>query len=102
MNPIYTFSKRGSVMKSNNNKCVVLKAIYIISNIDNATKSEFKIGKHSGSIQKLISRYAVYFVRPIIFYFAFVDNGDIIETEVLNRLDKYRLIKDHGLDRKSI
>ena len=71
-------------------------AIYVISTLDEFKKNTFKIGKHRGSQQKLLSRYKTYLVNPIIFYYHPVINYSIIENKIKKKLKNYRIKDNNG------
>ena len=71
-------------------------SIYVISTHYKANINEFKVGKFSGSMKKLISRYNTSLITPIIFYYRKVNNYTLIEKQILSDLDDFRIINTNG------
>lgn len=71
-------------------------SIYVISTHYKANINEFKVGKFSGSMKKLISRYNTTLITPIIFYYREVNNYTLIEKQILSDLDEFRIINANG------
>lgn len=80
-------SKRGSKTKI---------AFYIISTKNHSKKNTFKIGIHSGTIEKLISRYTTYFPHPIVYYFQFINDAAIIENKIKYHFYNNRITNHNG------
>lgn len=73
-----------------------MKAIYIISSKENAKKNIYKPGIHSGTENKLISRYSTYLINPKIYYFKYVKNAGHIENILKSKLKMNRLTNNKG------
>jgi hypothetical protein len=72
---------------------IKMTSIYVVSTLDRIKEHTFKVGKHSGSQQKLLSRYKTPLIEPLIIYFRPSVQSSEIEKQVLSQLDQYR-IKD--------
>ena len=81
---------------SNNYNYLQFLSIYLISTPERMDKDEYKLGKHKGSLNKLISRYVTPLVIPLVFCFARVNNYSEIETKILEELDNFRLLNVNG------
>ncbi|ANB50172.1 T5orf172 domain-containing protein [Powai lake megavirus] len=73
-----------------------MQSIYIVSTLEKAKKKEYKIGQHTGTQRKLLSRYGTPLIDPIIYFFRPVHNSKKIETLILKKLNKYRIINSSG------
>ena len=85
-----------NLLSSDLNIDLKMSSIYLISTHQKAKINEFKVGKFSGSIKKLISRYTTSLVSPIVFYYRKVNNYTLIEKQILSDLDKFRIINVNG------
>lgn len=74
------------------------KNIYVISTTKRAKKNEYKLGKHKGNSNELLSRYRTYFVNPVIYYFHPVENYEIIEKKILKKLTEHRIKNNNDND----
>lgn len=72
------------------------ESIYIISTLKRSNDHIFKIGKHTGTRTKLMSRYATYLIDPIIFYFQPVINYGLVENKIKSKLKKFRIVNNNG------
>ena len=71
-------------------------AFYIISTPDKAAHNKYKIGSHTGSINKLIKRYATYYPDVVLHYFQYLENAYKIEGLLKNKLYDYRITNVRG------
>ena len=85
-----------NLLSSDLNIDLKMSSIYLISTHQKAKINEFKLGKFSGSVKKLISRYTTSLVSPIVFYYRKVNNYTLIEKQILSDLDKFRIINANG------
>lgn len=65
--------------------------IYVITNDTLHSRSEYKVGRHTGDAKSLISRYKTYLVDPIIIALILVDNHDVVENKIKKELTPYRM-----------
>lgn len=72
------------------------KSIYVISTEADSKINKYKIGNHTGSQKKLLSRYQTYLINPIIFYYRPVHNWTIIDSEIKSKLHDYRIQTNDG------
>ena len=70
----------------NQNSMIYNTAFYIISTMSKINKNKFKIGKHTGTYDELISRYRTYFIEPIVCLFIYDPNALNIETLLKKKL----------------
>lgn len=70
--------------------------IYILSTEEKAAQNIYKIGKHLGSIDKLMGRYMTTLICPTLYLSKRVYNYDLIEKKILEELDKHRIINSQG------
>ena len=70
--------------------------VYLISNEEMTAKKRFKYGKHHGTKKQLVQRYTTELIHPIVYFFESVTNYSVIESEVLRRLDNYRMLSKTG------
>ncbi|AEQ33247.1 Bacteriophage T5 Orf172 DNA-binding domain-containing protein [Megavirus chiliensis] len=84
---------KDKLSKDNLSKDKLGCCIYVISTTKLAKKNNYKIGRHSGSISKLQTRYRTYLINPEIYYLVYVDHYELIESEIKNLVKKY-VIKD--------
>ncbi|AQN67867.1 hypothetical protein [Saudi moumouvirus] len=82
--------------KNNKSKHKLGCCIYIISTEKLAKKNNYKIGRHSGSISKLKTRYRTYLINPEIYYLKYVDDYEIIESKIKNLVKKYIINDSNG------
>jgi len=73
-----------------------MKSIYLISTKARSKRGKYKLGKHTGSENKLVSRYTTSLINPIVFFFCPVNNADKIENMLKKRLLKYRIVSNRG------
>lgn len=71
-------------------------ALYIISTIVQSEKNEYKLGKHTGSKKKLLSRYTTSLINPILYYFRYSKNSGKIELILKQHFEKERIINNNG------
>ena len=71
-------------------------AIYIISTRVHAEKNEYKLGKHTGSKKKLLSRYTTSLINPILYYFRYSKNSERIESILKQHFEKERIVNRNG------
>lgn len=71
-------------------------AIYVISTKAQASRNRYKVGKHSGTKNKLLSRYRTYLIKPVVYYFEQVKDYTTFERDLLACFDSHRLITDKG------
>lgn len=69
-----------------------ITGVYVISTQQRADNDEYKIGKFTSTKDNLLSRYATYLTKPIIYYLVEHSNNSFIEKEVLKKLSQYRLL----------
>ena len=70
-------------------------AIYILSCEVRSNNNEYKIGIHTGSLNKLKSRYNTYFINLKIYYFEYVENATLCENIMKTKLKKNRIKNDN-------
>jgi hypothetical protein len=73
-----------------------MKAVYIVSTIEQSQQNNYKFGRHTGTIKKLKSRYVTPLINPIVHYFRFIKNADQIESTIKTKFDNYRIINQDG------
>lgn len=84
------FISGGDIYKKSDNKTSRI-AFYVITGIYEISDFKFKIGYHTGSVKKLLRRYATYFSRPIILYFIYLDDYSIeLEDIIKDTYYEYR------------
>lgn len=71
--------------------------IYIVTSPDKKKLGEFKIGKHTGPVEKLLEKRNTYFIPPIIEYCIEVSNPELVLNHVLGYLDYYRIQNHLGI-----
>lgn len=72
--------------------------VYLITSKNRHSESKFKIGKHTGKLSKLKSRYESYFAGDDVIILRFIKSLVYSQDEqnLLARLDEYRIIKSNG------
>ena len=75
---------------------MTIQSIYIISTLEKSKINQFKIGRHSGSKESLLSRYRTYLIDPICFYFRSVSNSISIEDILKQFFTEYRIKNNNG------
>lgn len=73
-----------------------MNAFYIVSTKKRAQKDKYKIGIHTGSKTLLMSRYATYLIKPIVYYFIYMNDNYYVEKTLLEKFDKYRITNIFG------
>ena len=75
-----------------------MSGLYIVSTLDRIAANTFKVGKHTGTQRKLISRYRTYLVDPIILFYHpdSSDKIDLLERSVLEQLTHARISDEDG------
>ena len=73
-----------------------MESVYIVSTLKIAKDDEYKLGMHSGTQKKLLSRYGTPLIDPIIYFFRPVNDFKKIEALALKKFNKYRIINDSG------
>lgn len=73
-----------------------MQSIYILSTPSRARKNMFKPGKHLGTKSKLIARYITPLIKPVVYYFQYVNDYDAIEKKILEKLDEFRVLNING------
>jgi len=58
-----------------------MEIIYIVSTNEKSATNEFKVGRHTGDLKQLYSRYTTYLVNPIIHYTKQVNVGTSPDIE---------------------
>lgn len=77
--------------KSKRKSEINLYGLYIVSTPDQINKNTFKVGIHSGTQRKLISRYHTYFPDILILFYFPSEKADQLEKEVFNKLENNRV-----------
>jgi len=75
---------------------MIYKSIYIISTCSRSKKNMFKIGKHTGSQEQLLTRYETYLIHIKIYYFRSVSDYNKIENLIKSKLKRQRIKKANG------
>ena len=68
------------------------KAVYVVSCVDRISRSEYKIGHHTGGIKKLKCRYVTYIPDLQVDYFVERDDAVKIEGLILTENKHFSLI----------
>lgn len=68
-----------------------MEFIHIISTAEMAEENEFKLGRHKGSLEKLLSHYKGPLINPEIYFVMHVTNNVDIKSKILKSVDKYRI-----------
>ena len=74
----------------------VKHGVYIISTSEKAKNNIFKIGKHTGSQGRLLSRYKTSLIDPYICYFHESDDYSEIEKLLLGKMEDFRIKNEDG------
>lgn len=72
-----------------------MTSIYILSTREEAEKDKYKVGKHTGTQSKLLSRYGTPLINPIIYYFREVNNAKVIEDIFKKRFKEHRIVNEN-------
>src|SRR5438067_720256 len=72
-----------------------MESIYVISTKKRAKKNKYKIGRHTGTIRELESRYVTALINPIVYHFYPTKNTKQVEDQVKIILDRYRIKNKH-------
>ena len=75
-------------------KSIIMQNIYIISCPDRIKINEYKVGRHSGSIKKLIQRYRTYLANPVVLLFWYVGEAKYVEKKILKKTKNKRILND--------
>ncbi len=73
-----------------------MQSIYIMSTRGRARHNKYKFGRHTGTKNKLVSRYITYLTNPTIYYFEQVSNPKKIEAIIKRKLKSYRITNKNG------
>jgi len=68
-----------------------VSGLYVVSTVEKMEENIFKVGKHTGTQRKLISRYRTYFIDPVILFYVPSDNINELEKTVLYKLQQFRI-----------
>lgn len=71
-------------------------SIYIVSNAENHIQGRYKVGKHGGTQKQLITRYKTPLINPVIYFYYPCSDNSIMETAILEKLDRYRIRDENG------
>lgn len=72
------------------------RCVYVLSTRERAMFDIYKIGRHSGTSEKLLSRYRTTLFHPIIYHSVITGESERLERLTLKYLDNYRIINDTG------
>jgi hypothetical protein len=73
-----------------------LQVLYVVSNEKYLADNMFKIGRHTGPLQKLLTRYRTDLISPICLCFIQVNNYIDAESRLKNKLIEFRIPNDNG------
>lgn len=73
-----------------------MEAIYVVSTEEGANLNKYKIGKHTGTKEKLLSRYRTYLVTPVLYFFEHMEDSIDFEKDLKVYLDQYLMMTDKG------
>ena len=73
-----------------------MESLYVISTLEKAKINEYKLGKHTGPIHQLESRYVASLVNPIVYFFYPYDGAGNIKNLLLKKLREYRILNLGG------
>lgn len=73
-----------------------MQGIYVISNETYMQINKYKVGKHTGNLTKLISRYKTYLIDPIICFYVISENYSRLEYDILQSLKAQRIKDGNG------
>jgi hypothetical protein len=73
-----------------------MTTIYIVSTEERAKENIYKLGKHTGTIRNLESRYGTPLIDPIIYFFYPTIYASIIENEIKRHLNSKRILNKNG------
>jgi hypothetical protein len=68
-----------------------MSGIYIITNLEKMDGNIYKVGKHTGSQRKLLSRYRTYLIDPIIIFYVPSSETSELEKKLLELLKAHRI-----------
>src|SRR6266567_3538330 len=74
----------------------MMTCVYAVSTKKKANKHKFKFGSHTGTQQKLLSRYTTYLINPLIYYFYETPYAKEIENIFKKKCIDERIINDNG------
>lgn len=66
-------------------------AIYVISTKKQSMHNEYKIGRHIGTVSKLITRYSTYLIKPIVYFFRYVNDATTLEEIIKTFFYDFRI-----------
>ena len=72
-----------------------MRSVYVVSTHEKSKLNMYKIGKHTGTLRKLESRYTTSLINPIVYFFYPTTHASIIETEIKKQLDSDRIVNDN-------
>ena len=72
-----------------------MASIYIISTQSKAKRDRYKVGIHTGTIERLLSRYRTYLLNPILYHYIELDESLAVESSLKNSLLKFRLFNNN-------
>lgn len=73
-----------------------MEAIYVISTKEKSNNNEYKIGKHTGTQSKLLSRYKTPLINPVIYFYLHCENSLNVENEIKKLLKDKRIKNEDG------
>ncbi len=73
-----------------------MQYVYVISNAMQKSRNQYKIGKHTGSMTKLVQRYKTPLINPVVYACFWCNDPDTLERRVLKCLDDKRVKDDNG------
>ena len=76
--------------------------IYIVTSPDKKRNNEFKLGTHTGPIEKILERRNVELIPPMIEYCIQVNSPEYVLNHVLGYLDYYRMTDYLGIKTRFI
>jgi hypothetical protein len=75
-----------------------ISGLYVVSTMERMKENIFKVGKHTGTQRKLISRYRTYLIDPIILFYIPDKKIDEFEKNVLAEIQLFRISDLDGGD----
>lgn len=93
-NEIKTINSQSKLTEETTDTNTDNESIYVVSTKSRALENIYKIGYHTGTQKKLLSRYRTSLINPIIYFFINVDNKEVIEKNVHEKLKDYMILDD--------
>src|SRR5271154_6653406 len=73
-----------------------MECIYVISTEDSASRDEYKVGRHSGCVNKLMSRYRTYLRDPVLYGYMSCQDSIQMEKNAFDILSDVRMKDARG------